>query len=287
MNAVKYLTEATKQRHESWVRRMLYHSLQSNGQYEKALEGWQDYLRNNPGHQVAQRQIVILEGLMKEREAEEAGRKAKQIRKQAAQARADGQEARAAQLEREAEGLEKENDRLYSEAREIWTDLNATMAGGDKIAQARLMRMEALELYEEDRVLEALARLRYARFESSQYFEEFSDLIINMCLENELPLNLSERKLLLQREETRLARAAEPQELADRTFEYDPDDDVWTQQGYDNQDAILLMPRSEELTILRRDRPVIDQFIGLGDHVFFSVDDQWYEFRKELHEDLI
>ena len=65
MNAVTYLTEATKQRHESWVRRMLYHNLQANGQFEDALAGWEDYLRANPGHQVAQRMIQINTGLIK------------------------------------------------------------------------------------------------------------------------------------------------------------------------------------------------------------------------------
>jgi tetratricopeptide (TPR) repeat protein len=280
MNAVTYLTEATKQRHESWVRRMLYHNLQANGQFEEARAGWEDYLRANPGHAVAQRMIPINTALIKERDAAEAGRKAEELRRQAGRARADGEEARAKQLEREAEALEEQQEALQAEARDIYTELNATLAGGDEFAQARLWRMRAIKLHEEGRTLEALALLRQARMEVSTFFEEASEMIIEMCQEAGLPLNLSERKWLREIEHMRKTRAENPLQFAGRTFQYNPAEDIWRQQDYANQQTTVLLPASKTLASLRKERPIIDQFIGLGKHVVFELDGQWYEFVK-------
>ncbi|MFO7974827.1 MAG: hypothetical protein R6V12_09360 [Candidatus Hydrogenedentota bacterium] len=280
MNAVTYLTEATKQRHESWVRRMLYHNLQANGQYEEALAGWENYLRNNPGHQVAQRMIQINSGLIKERDAYQIGKQAEELMLQARQARADGQEQQADQLERKAKELKKKQNALLEGAREIYTNLNASLAGGDEFAQARLWRMRAIELHEQGRTLEALALLRQARMEVSTFFKEASEMIIEMCQEADLPLNLSERKRLLEIKRAREARAAQPLEVAGRIFEYDPTEDIWRQAAYDNQETILLTPPSKNLAALRKEQSVIDQFIGLGEHVVFELSGQWYEFRR-------
>lgn len=280
MNAVTYLTEATKQRHESWVRRMLYHNLQANGQFEDALAGWEDYLRANPGHQVAQRMIQINTGLIKERDANQMGREADELMRQARQARADGQEQQAAQFERQAKALHEQEDALLAEAREIYTDLNASIAGGDEFAQARLWRMHAIELHEQGRTLEALALLRQARMEVSTFFEEASEMIIEMCQEANLPLNVSERKRLLEIKRMREARAEEPLEIAGRTFVYNPTEDIWRQAEYDNQETIVLTPGSKNLAILRKEQPVVDQFIGLGEQVVFELSGQWYEFRE-------
>ena len=280
MNAVTYLTEATKQRHESWVRRMLYHNLQDNGQLEEARAGWEDYLRANPGHAVAQRMIPINTALIKERDAAQLETQAEELMRQARLARADGQETRAEQLEREAKALMEQEEALLAEAREIYTELNATIAGGDEFAQARLWRMRALELHEQGRTLEALALLRQARMEVSTFFEEASEMIIEMCLEADLPLNLSERKRLLEIERMREARAANPLQFAGRVFEYNPVEDIWRQADYANQETTLLTPASKTLAALRKEQPVIDQFLGLGEHVVFELNGQWYEFKR-------
>jgi hypothetical protein len=280
MNAVTYLTEATKQRHESWVRRMLYHSLQATGQFEEARAGWEDYLRANPGHAVAQRMIPTNTALTKERDAEALGAQARRLLTQAGQARADGQEAQAAELERQAQELTKQRDALQAEARAIYTDLNANTAGGDEFAQARLWRMQALELHEQGRTLEALALLRQARMEVARFFQEASDLIIQMCIEADLPLNLSERKRILEIERMKEAWTAKPVEVAGRRFDFDAAQDAWRQADYADQETIALTPAAKDLAALRKDRPVIDQFIGLGDNVVFELDGQWYEFHR-------
>ncbi|MEA3364281.1 MAG: hypothetical protein U9Q79_01455, partial [Candidatus Hydrogenedentes bacterium] len=280
MNAVTFLTEATKQRHESWVRRMLYHNLQANGQFEEARAGWEDYLRSNPGHKVAQRMIQINTGLIKERDAYQTKKEAQDLLAQARQARAAGHKQQADQLENKAKALQKKEETLLTEAREIYTDLNASLAGGDEFAQARLWRMRAIELHEQGRTLEALALLRQARMEVSTFFEEASEMIIEMCQEADLPLNLSERKRLLEIERMKKARAAEPLEIAGRTFQYNLTEDIWHQADYDKQDTIALTPASKTLAVMRKEQPLIDQFIELGEHVVFKLSGQWYEFRR-------
>ncbi len=281
MNAVTYLTEATKQRHESWVRRMLYHSLQANGQFEEARAGWEDYLRANPDHAVAQRMIPINTALMKERDAEALGARSSALMLQASQTRSDGQEERAAQLEREANELSEKEQALLAEARDIYTELNATIAGGDDFAQARLWRMRAIELHEQGRTLEALALLRQARMEVSTFFEEASQMIIDMCIEANLPLSVSERKRLLEIGQMKNARAEQPIEIAGRVFRYHLAEDYWQQSDYSNQETVVLTPASKTLASLRKEQPAIDQFIGLGDNVVFELDGQWYEFREK------
>lgn len=218
--------------------------------------------------------------LTKERDAEALGAQARRLLTQAGQARADGQEAQAAELERQAQELTKQRDALQAEARAIYTDLNANTAGGDEFAQARLWRMQALELHEQGRTLEALALLRQARMEVARFFQEASDLIIQMCIEADLPLNLSERKRILEIERMKEAWTAKPVEVAGRRFDFDAAQDAWRQADYADQETIALTPAAKDLAALRKDRPVIDQFIGLGDNVVFELDGQWYEFHR-------
>lgn len=280
MNAVTYLTEATKQRHESWVRRMLYHNLQANGQFEDARDGWEDYLRSHPGHPVAQRMIQINSGLIKERDAQIAANRASELRREADQVRAEGQEARADEIQREAEDSMNQAEELLEEARGIYTELIAATPGGDEFAQARLWRIRAIRLHDEGRTLEAVALLRQARMEVAAFFAEASELIITMCQEADLPLNLSERMRLLNIQQAKETRAAQPLEIAGRVFQLDLAEDRWRQAGYDGQETVVLTPANRALAALRREQPVVDQFIGLGERVVFELDGQWYEFDR-------
>lgn len=117
--------------------------------------------------------------------------------------------------------------------------------------------------------------------EVSRFFHEASDLIIQMCIEADLPLNLSERKRLLEIERMKEAWAQKPLEVAGRRFDFSLAEDSWRQAGYADQEMITLTPASKDLAALRKNRPVIDQFIGLGENVFFELDGQWYEFHKK------
>ena len=67
------------------------------------------------------------------------------------------------------------------------------------------------------------------------------------------------------------AWTAKPVEVAGRRFDFDAAQDAWRQADYADQETIALTPAAKDLAALRKDRPVIDQFIGLGDNVVFEL----------------
>ncbi len=169
-NAVRYLSEAIRHRHDKWVPRQLYQCLELNGQYKEALAGWQDYLRKYPDNLVARRFIQRNKGLIKERDAEEAFKRARTT-----------EDPLEAQIGRE------EGKLLYAEARVIWEEMNEPFAMG------RILRMDALEYIEKGLYLEAIAFLEHARWESDAIWEEACDMIIETKIKAGIPLSQSEQ----------------------------------------------------------------------------------------------
>jgi len=177
-NAVLYLSEAIRHRHDKWVPRQLYQCLELNGQYEEALAGWERYLKENPDNLVAPRFILRNKGLMKERAAEQAQSRAEETE--------DPLAAQAARVESED---------LENEARAIWKEMN------EPFAEARLLRLDALKCIQEKRYVEAIAYLEHARWESSTFFDEATDLIIQTKQKAGIPLSKSEAMAVIRKEE--------------------------------------------------------------------------------------
>ncbi len=181
-NAVKYLTEAVRVPHERWVRRQLYICQELNGQYEEALAGWQDYIKRFPDNPVALRFILRNQGKIYEK-------KATQLLNEA---------------EQSSDHNEKENkikmaQEFKQKAREIWKKLRDEE--DDPYGNYRLLFMDAMDLYEEGRYLEAVAVLDKARWESPSNFDEASDMIIKIKQESGIPLTVSERKAVMRKAE--------------------------------------------------------------------------------------
>ena len=86
--------------------------------------------------------------------------------------------------------------RYKADALNIWTQMPEVV-----FAVARKLRLEAIDLRKEKHYLEAIALLDKARWESNQVFEEASDMIIDIKLEADIPLSVSEQKSLLRRQE--------------------------------------------------------------------------------------
>jgi hypothetical protein len=178
-NAVKYLTEAIRHPHQRWVPRQLYECLEMNGQYEEALQGWEDYNARFPDTtDVAPRFII--------RNKAHIAEQAMVAKREEAAAATD--EATRAALMAEAEALERET-------RARWAELD------EPYGQGRLLRLDALRLAEQERYLEAVALLDKARNESSKLFWEASDLIIEFKQRGGMPLSLSEKKAVLRKEQ--------------------------------------------------------------------------------------
>lgn len=178
-NAVLYLTEAVRLPHERWVPRMLYKCLEEQGEYEKALEGWQENQRRFPDNQVNDRSMERLHGLIAERRAEQALDKAKNTTDIA-----------------ERDRLLAESKAAEKEAYDIWVAMD------EPYALARKLRIDAKNRAEEGNYLEAVSYLDKARFEVGSMFEELSDLIIKYKIAGGLPLSVSEKKAMVRDEES-------------------------------------------------------------------------------------
>lgn len=192
-NAVKYLAEAIRLPHDRWVPRQLFICQELNGQYGDALEGWKDYVERYPDSmtavEVAPRFIMRNEGLLFETEA-------RVLREQA---RNTTDSAKAQQLRAEAEAL-------WVKARNTWTILD------DPYGEGRKLMMDALDLREEGRYLEAIAVLDKARWDTGALFQEFSSLIMEMKQEAAIPLSVSEKKALLRESEVGLCNGMPEEE---------------------------------------------------------------------------
>ncbi len=196
-NAVKYLSEAVRLPHEQYVPRQLFLCQELNGQYEEALAGWKDYAARYPdstiSQDVAPRFIVRNEALIFERDYE-------QLRRQAAKTDDPAEKTR----------LEAQAQESWNKARSLWEQVN------DPFGEGRKLRMDALELRKEGRYLEAIAFLDRARWESSDLWQEFSDLIIEIKQEAKIPLTVSEKKAVLRDSEVGVCAGMPPEEREKR-----------------------------------------------------------------------
>lgn len=181
-NAVLYLSEAVRHRHDVWVPRMLNICLESNGQYAEALAGWQRIQQMNPENETARRFIPRNEGLLKEQQADEAFRKAKETEDPV-----------------QKQTYVEEGERLRGEALQIWQ--NMVNEYEEPFAVGRIMRMKALKLMEEERYVEAVAILENARWKSAPFWDEACDLMIEAKQKGGIALSLSEKKAVLRKQE--------------------------------------------------------------------------------------
>lgn len=189
-NAVLYLKEATRQPHERWVPRMLYRAMESNGQYAEALAGWLDYKAKYPttGFDTADRFIQRTSALVEEQKGEQLSNDAKAL---------ENPEQRAA--------AESEAKKHFEEAKRILREMP-----DDPYAQSRLIMIQARELADQARYLEAQALLDSARWSVGELFEEMSNRIIDYKQKGNIPLNVSERKEIMRRAEGGCTGAPEP-----------------------------------------------------------------------------
>ena len=183
-NAVKYLSEAIRHRHDRWVPRQLYIAMELNGQYEEALAGWKDYLTKFPDNTTAPRFIERDKALIKEREWEQALERASNAK--------DPAEANAARTDAE---------RLHDEVLQMWQALAGSGSEEDPYAVGRILRMKALKLIDEKRYLEAIAVLQNAWSKSGSFADEALRMIIDVKLKAGIPLSVSEKKAVMRREE--------------------------------------------------------------------------------------
>ena len=202
-NAVKYLQEAVRYRHEPFVARSLYRAQMYNNQLEDSKAGWQSYLeRYDPNFQHAHRFIDYCDGLIAEREGDKA-------RAKFLEARENGDDAAAAEARAEKE-------KYYGQAREIWSKV-VNEWGSDPLADSRIYTLDAYDFMDAGRYYEAIALLEQARTEiPMEYYQEISNLIIDVKQAADIPLNFSEEKEVLRQKDAEAERLAREAERAQR-----------------------------------------------------------------------
>ena len=302
-NAIKYLSMAHRQPHDSWVPRMLYRAMMQNGQYDESLAGYQRYrewaLNQGRSVETVDRFIEYNKAYIQEREANQAfgqmaaaREEARTLRTRAEEARAAGDadqavglEQRAIELERQASEHESVANDYIEKAKQIWRTIAEREE--DPLAEGRLIRIQVEDLLRRGQHVEALALLDYARWQSNELWQEFTDFILEIKQQYGVPLNLSEQKDLFRR---RIAAAYEDRTINGVVFEFR--DDGWYEKAYAGQPLTLLSEDSPEFSQLRATTPgleevlklarLIDSYsdvadlIHLGDRVVFSKDGAWY-----------
>jgi tetratricopeptide (TPR) repeat protein len=152
-----------------------------NGQYAESLAGWQEYAKLFPDNTVAPRFIQ---------------RNIAQIHEQRMQKAKDA--ARIAADPQAAEAKRQEAEEQKQSAIAVWKQMRDE---GDPYGDYRILRLEALDLAEQKRYMEAVAVLDKARWESPSNFDEASEFMIKIKQEGNLPLSVSEKKAVLRQEE--------------------------------------------------------------------------------------
>ncbi|MDX9975583.1 MAG: hypothetical protein RBU21_21535 [FCB group bacterium] len=248
-NAVKYLSEAMRYKHDKWVPRQLAIAQQKNGQYQEALAGWQSYYKQYPDNPNAPRFIKTNQALIIQEEANKAAEQ--------------GDEAKA--------------NELRDKARIIWDEL--AMKEEDPEALMQIRRMDALELARQGRYLEANGLLDQARYETPSHFDTLSQLLIKIKQQGTLPLSLSEKLYLRRKAEENAFIAEELEKDTGKVFEYR--EDIWYEQGYNNEPKQLLTPGSKELDALRAQHEDLNLMVSFRQSMVFTLDNQWYYFRAK------
>lgn len=227
-NAVLYLKEARRYKHDRWVPRMLYLAMWRNGQYDEAITGWLDYLEKDPNNISAKRFLQINRAYLAETTSEQAAECAKaaraaadELRTELTQLQARNDTAGVAPLQEklaEAERVAAEMDALVAPEWEKAKSIYEAMirASEDPIAKSRMLRHTALDFAKQGRYIEAISQIELARYEMLENFTELSDLMIQIKQEGGLPLSVSEELAVAR--EAEAAAYAQPNRPKPKRF---------------------------------------------------------------------
>jgi len=189
-DAVIHLREADRYRPADayWVPRQLYICMELDGQYKEARAGWEKLLVEYPDSEliqrIAPRFIKRNDGMILEKKAEQAEA-----------------QAQAAENPSEAEALQGQADEYWAEARKVWGTITDGSGELDPFSEGRILRLAAIELIQEERYHEAIAVLDNARWKSSHFFDEATQMILDVKLKANIPLSASEKKAVIREKE--------------------------------------------------------------------------------------
>lgn len=283
-NAIKYLSEAIRLDHDRWVRRQLYRILGENDQIDESLQGWRDYLEANPTNLIAPRFIQLMEGRIKDRAVYWKSEQAKAAEELVRRAEAAGNTALAEEWRQKAVEAQEEEKRLFSEAREFWqqlVDKDKNSPNRDTFASARLMRNRAEEMRRKGLYLEAIAEIDKARWESNEFWDQGTHLMLEYKKEGNIPLAVTERRQL-----DREAQAAEytihlPKAIGGKMYLFSDLDRAWYQEGYKREEVTPVAAGSDAWHQLIWEHPeAAAPTETLDGPIVYRVNNVWYRFES-------
>ncbi|MCC6699622.1 MAG: hypothetical protein IT365_28610 [Candidatus Hydrogenedentes bacterium] len=227
--AVEYLAEANRLYHDRWVPRQLYRLLGKDERYEESKKGWEDYHAWQPENLVAPRFIKLMEGAIKERDAEWASFKARAAEELAARAAAAGDATRAQEWSALAQQAREAETAGYEAARQFWRSIAEESEQSEVYAVARELILNGREKLQQKRYVEAWVDFDRARWASDEFWDEATKAMVEAKqLANE-PLALTEIRQL-EREQIQLDYTRHlPKSMGGKFFEFS--EGTWTEKA--------------------------------------------------------
>jgi tetratricopeptide (TPR) repeat protein len=275
--AIKYLDEAIRLDHDRWVRRQLYRILGLNGQFEESKRGWENYHEWQPGNVVAPRFINLMEGEIKDRDANWLTVQASAAERLSAFAVQRGDAASAGDWAAKAKAKQEEAAKKYREAKDFWQELVHAAQEMDSYAYARVLRAKAAELRGQDRYEEAISYLEEARWKSNEFWDTGTDLILQYKEEANLPLQVTEARYLERKAKTLDYTRHLPKSIGGRMFRFA--DGQWRVAGYPGEGAAQLRQDSEEYFKILWEHPEVEAIARqLDGNIILAAGEQWFEY---------
>ena len=194
---------------------------------------------------------------------------------------AAGDATAAADWAAKAEAAQAEADRLFDEVRAFWQGFIDESGGKEIYAESRSLRAKALKLRDMDRYYEAVAEMDRARWASDTFWEDGTNLMLELKLEGGIPLEYTELAQLRRVETEELYTMFMPRSINGRRFEYR--DGKWTQRTIGvmpispSEEQLSIQAGSNETLELIYDKPAVARFINeLPGDMVFELDGQWY-----------
>lgn len=280
VNAIKYLSEAVRVDHDKWVRRQLYRIQGLNEQFEESKAGWESYLRWQPDNVTAPRFIRLMEGRILERDLEHAGVSAKAAERLAKRAADRGDAAAAADWQAKAEQARDREKQLFQAAKEFWAnEVERSGAQKDTFAEARMLRLEAIELAAKGQYVEANIALEQARWTSNELWNEMTDLMVRFKQESNTPLALTEKKAIQRHEEQLEYTRHLPRPIGG--FVYRFDNGTWRREGYGGEETVKVREDSAEADLLQFEHPETARVLSeLDGNIILRAGDTWFEYES-------
>jgi len=274
--AIEYLSEAIRLDHDRWVRRQLYRQLGEDSRFEESKAGWESYLEWQPNNDTSKRFIALMDGAIRERNANWASVRARAAEEIVELARQQNNTALQQEWEAKAEEARDAEVRGYEEARQYWQSIVDSTNGEDVYALARVLILNGREKLQQERFVEAIVDFDRARWASDQFWDECTQLMLDTKIAANEPLALTEQSQLERDAEVADYTRHLPKSIGGNQYEFR--DGTWYEMARGAREHVVDIARgSLEMYELMYEHPEIGEPIDeLDGDILLQVDSDWY-----------